>query len=315
MVRPFHIAAMTVLLVFVGGCGDTPPAPSIVHGAPPNASRDDAAEASRASTIAPPASASSIDNPDQRLHHALPDPAARDKVDDPQFGAVTIYAPASMSRGLLLFASGDGGWNLGVRDMAHEAAAAGFWVAGFDTPNWLRRLQGADARCSDAAGALRALGERILQRERLPQRTPLLLAGYSSGATVVYAALAQASRGEFDGGISLGFCPDLVIHKPFCPGANHLRDHRDPKPPHTPNFDRIDHLGAPWRVLQGLIDKVCAPRFAPYFAKPLDDARVWMLPLVGHGFGKPKHWLPQYQQALRSLPSPASSAAAPPARH
>ena len=167
-------------------------------------------------------------------------------------------------------------------------------------------LDEANAPFSNAAGELQALGARIVQREHLPADTPVILIGYSSGATVVYAALAQAKKGQFAGGLSLGFCPDLIIHKPFCPGANHLTAHRDPKPPHTPNFDRADHLGAPWRVLQGEVDQVCAPHFSPDFAKPLHDAKVWMLPHVGHGFGKPKNWLPQYHAALRSLP--ASSA-------
>jgi len=45
-----------------------------------------------------------------------------------------------------------------------------------------------------------------------------LLVGYSSGATLVYAALAAAPPEAFAGAISLGFCPDLEIHKPLCHG-------------------------------------------------------------------------------------------------
>ncbi|HJU08301.1 MAG TPA: AcvB/VirJ family lysyl-phosphatidylglycerol hydrolase [Rhodanobacteraceae bacterium] len=254
-----------------------------------------------------PAPAATVTQADARLQDAPLDVQARELIADPEFGEVTVYASAANPpRGLALFASGDGGWNLGVRDMAHQAAADGWWVAGFDTPKWLKHLDEANAPCSDAAGKLQALGARIVQREHLPADTPVILIGYSSGATVVYAALAQAKTDQFAGGLSLGFCPDLIIHKPFCPGANHLTAHRDPKPPHTPNFDRADHLGAPWRVLQGEIDQVCAPHFSPDFAKPLHDAKVWMLPHVGHGFGKPKNWMPQYRAALRSLPADAS---------
>ncbi len=260
-----------------------------------------------------PASTGAVTQADARLQNAPLDVQAREFVADPEFGEVTVYASASASpRGLALFASGDGGWNLGVRDMAHQAAADGWWVAGFDTPKWLKHLDEANAPCSDAAGKLQALGARITQREHLPENTPVILIGYSSGATVVYAALAQAKTNQFAGGLSLGFCPDLIIHKPFCPGVNHLTAHRDPKPPHTPNFDRADRLGAPWRVLQGEIDQVCAPHFSPDFAKPLRDAEVWMLPRVGHGFGKPKNWMSQYRAALRSLPAAAKSAGGSP---
>lgn len=240
---------------------------------------------------------------DPRLEHGRPDPTAHEVFVDPEFDRVTVYSPPGPARGLLLFASGDGGWNLGVRDMAREAAGTGLWVAGFDTPEWLKRLDAADAACSDVAGLLHALGLRVLAREKLPPQTPLLLGGYSSGATVVYAALVEAPPGMFAGGVSLGFCPDLIIHRKFCPGANGLTDHRDPKPPHTPNFDAAAAIGAPWRVLQGEIDQVCAPHFAIDFARPLPQAKTWMLPLVGHGFGKPRHWLPQYLEALRSLPA------------
>jgi hypothetical protein len=56
------------------------------------------------------------------------------------FGEVAIYRPKGDSRGLVLFASGDGGWNLGVTEMAHQAAALGYWVAGFSTPQYLKAL-------------------------------------------------------------------------------------------------------------------------------------------------------------------------------
>ena len=262
----------------------------------------------RAQTSPVSASTDAPAQADPRVKNAPLDAQVREFVADPEFGEVTVYAGASdPPRGLALFASGDGGWNLGVRDMAHQAAADGWWVAGFDTPKWLKHLDEADAPCSDSAAQLRALATRMLQREHLHADTPVILIGYSSGATVVYAALAQAKAHMFAGGVSLGFCPDLIIHKPFCPGANHLTAHRDPKPPHTPNFDRANGLNAPWRVLQGEVDQVCAPHFSPDFAKGLRDAKVWMLPHVGHGFGKPKNWMPQYRAALRSLPATASS--------
>lgn len=259
-----------------------------------------------------PTSAATVTQADARLAGDPLDVRTRELLADPEFGEVTVYASAvDPARGLALFASGDGGWNLGVRDMAHQAAANGWWIAGFDTPKWLKHLDEANAPCSDAAAKLQALGLAIVQREHLPSNTPVILIGYSSGATLVYAALAQAKQNVFAGGLSLGFCPDLTIHKPFCAGANHLTAHRDPKPPHTPNFDRADHLGAPWRVLQGEVDQVCTAHFSPDFAKPLRDAKAWMLPRVGHGFGKPKNWMPQYRAALRSLLAAASSASRP----
>jgi hypothetical protein len=47
-----------------------------------------------------------------------------------------------------------------------------------------------------------------------------VLVGYSSGATVVYAALVQSPPGTFAGALSLGFCPDQDFSgAALCPGA------------------------------------------------------------------------------------------------
>jgi type IV secretory pathway VirJ component len=45
------------------------------------------------------------------------------------------------------------------------------------------------------------------------------LVGYSSGATLVYATLAEAPDGLFKGALSLGFCPDLDLKKTVCKGS------------------------------------------------------------------------------------------------
>jgi hypothetical protein len=228
------------------------------------------------------------------------DPQAERWIDIAGFGAVAIYRPKVASRGLALFASGDGGWNLGVTDMAHAAAAKGYWVAGFSTPLFLKALDAGDAPCSDADGLLAKLGADLVRVLGLPPRTQPVLLGYSSGATLVYAALAADRGRRFGGGISLGFCPDLIIHKPFCPGAGGVTAHWQVHPP-TWVFDKRETVDARWRILQGEADQVCDPRFAGEFAAGQRDARAILLPKVGHGFGVPRNWMPQYLQALDDL--------------
>ncbi|NCT66881.1 MAG: hypothetical protein GXC76_04450 [Rhodanobacteraceae bacterium] len=214
------------------------------------------------------------------------------------FGEVALYAPRGVPRGLVLFASGDGGWHLGVTDMAHEAAARGYWVAGFSTPAFLKALDAGAADCSDADGALARLGDELVRRLGLPPATRPLLVGYSSGATVVYAALAADAGARFDGGISLGFCPDLLVRKPFCPGRGGLTQQKQKTPPFGVVFDKRETVAARWRILQGEADQVCDPVFAPAFAADQADAQAILLPKVGHGFGVPRNWLPQYRQSL-----------------
>ena len=90
------------------------------------------------------------------------DPKAARIVTVPRLGEVTIYAPPGEPRGLALFASGDGGWNLGVWDMAQTAANLGYVVAGFSTPAFLKAMETDDeAQCSDAASFFDRIAETV----------------------------------------------------------------------------------------------------------------------------------------------------------
>lgn len=244
--------------------------------------------------------------------HARPDRPPKPKAPPPRdaqvdqwlhvaaFGEVALYKPKDAARGLALFASGDGGWNLGVTDMAHQAAAAGYWVAGFSTPLLLRNLDAADAQCSDTGGLLAKLGDDLVRRLGLPLGTRPVLIGYSSGATLVYTTLAADAGQRFGGGISLGFCPDLLIKKPFCPGTGGITMHWQQRPP-TWVFDKRETVAVPWIVLQGESDQVCDPKFAGEFAAGQRYAKAVMLPKVGHGFGEPRNWMPQYARSVKEL--------------
>ena len=84
------------------------------------------------------------------------------------------------------------------------------------------------------------------------------LVGYSSGATLAYAALVQAPANTFRGAISLGFCPDLEVRRPFCKGHGLVsQPTRDGK---GVLFAPAAELAAPWIALQGDVDKVCDPK-------------------------------------------------------
>lgn len=221
-------------------------------------------------------------------------------LDVASFGEIALYKPQGPARGLALFASGDGGWNRGVTDMAHQAAAQGLWVAGFSTPRFLKALDAGSAPCSDADGALARLAADLARSVSLPPGQKPFIIGYSSGATVAYTTLAADAGERFAGGISLGFCPDLLIHKAFCPAKGGLTMHWQAKPA-TWVFDRRTTVEVPWIILQGEQDQVCDPKFAPEFADGQKAARAVMLPKVGHGFGAPRNWMPQYVDSLKAL--------------
>ena len=242
------------------------------------------------------------------------DPKATRVLNLAGLGEVTVYAPKGEARGLALFASGDGNWNLGVWDMAQTAADVGYWVAGFSTPGFLKSLENGDGECSDASGLLDHIGSRVKTEFKLPDDWRPVLIGYSSGATIMYAALAQAGDTRFGGAMTLGFCPDLIIHKPFCEGAGLTAD-KQTKPPYGIVFNTVPAVKAPWIVLQGDIDQVCNPPATEAFVGQVKGGRVVMLPKVGHGYSVPRNWMPQYRQGLIDLLDTAQPSRVADVRH
>ena len=255
------------------------------------------------------AATAAVDAPRKAALARFPAPKPKPPAHDPKatrvleidgLGEVTVYAAKGEEKGIALFASGDGNWNLGVWDMAQAAAELGYWVAGFSTPGFLKSLESGDGECSDAAGLLDHIAERIKTQFKLPATWRPVLIGYSSGATIMYAALAQAGDARFGGAMTLGFCPDLVIHKPFCAGAGLTAD-KQTRPPYGIVFNTVPVVKAPWIVLQGDIDQVCNPPATEAFVRQVKGGRVVMLPKVGHGYSVPRNWMPQYRQGLLDL--------------
>ena len=229
------------------------------------------------------------------------DPKATRIIEYPGIGEVTIYAPQGEPRGFALFLSGDGGWNLGVWDMAQTAAELGYWVAGFSTPAYLKTLEASTGECSDAAGLLERIADVVRTQMRIPASFRPVLIGYSSGATIGYAALAEAGDTRFGGAMTLGFCPDLIIHRAWCEGAGGLTATKMPHAPFWPIFNTVPRVPAPWIVLQGEIDQVCNPPATVAFVEKVKNGKVVSLPKVGHGFGVPRNWMPQYRAGLIEL--------------
>jgi type IV secretory pathway VirJ component len=228
-----------------------------------------------------------------------------------RFGRVALYREREHPSHVVLFVSGDGGWNLGVVDMARALASQDALVIGIDITHYLRELGRAKEECHYPAADFEALSQFVQHRLGFPRYTTPLLVGYSSGASLVYAALAQAPSNTFRGAISLGFCPDLALSGALCRGSG-------PGSEAAPGGHGLRLLPAPrlerpWVVLQGTQDQVCAPAGVQSFAKRVGAARVVSLPRVGHGFSVQKNWMPQLRDAFAGLAgeTPPGAAAGP----
>jgi type IV secretory pathway VirJ component len=224
---------------------------------------------------------------------------AADTLTFGRFGTLTLYRKTPQPQHVVLFVSGDGGWNLGVIDMARALSELDALVVGIDIRQYLKAAAAAHDRCTSAAVDFEALSQFVQKKLDRPEYTPPVLVGYSSGATLVYATLVQAPPSTFAGAISLGFCPDLPLTKPFCAGHG-LTFEPGPKGKGY-NFLPATNLENPFVALQGTIDETCLPDATAAYVKKVKNGEIVMLPKVGHGFSIQPRWMPQFKEAFARL--------------
>src|SRR5512135_1024416 len=147
-------------------------------------------------------------------------------LDYPGLGKVTIEQPRGTPQHVVIFLFGDG----------------------VDVTQMGRQARDSHATCVGAAGMLEGLSHYVQQKYGMQHYEKPVLVGYSSGATLAYATLAQAPPGTFKGAVSLGFCPDLEWSKPLCRGEG-LEHEAAPKSGFI--YRPAPHLQDPWIALQG----------------------------------------------------------------
>jgi type IV secretory pathway VirJ component len=215
------------------------------------------------------------------------------------FEKVHIYRNSPQPKHVVLFISGDGGWNLGVVDMAKALADLDALVVGVDITTYLKQLGADSATCSYPAADFEGLSQFLQKRYGYPDYVEPVLVGYSSGATLVYTTLVQSPPNTFRGGISLGFCPDLPLTHPLCRGSG-LKYKRGPG---NKGFEFLptSNLHTPWVALQGNIDQVCDATATARFVAQTSGASLVKLPKVGHGFSVQRNWMPQFKDSFSQL--------------
>jgi len=228
-----------------------------------------------------------------------------------RFGEVSMYRGHTEPRDVVLFLSGDGGWNLGVISMAQQLTDHGAAVAGIDIRHYLAQLEKSSDKCVSPAVDLENLSHYLQSKLALRRYLQPTLVGYSSGATLVYATLAEAPDGLFKGALSIGFCPDLDLKKPVCKGSGiDATPRRDTKGVlKGVDFLPAKQLSGRWISLQGEMDQVCPAPATQKFIAAVPGGEIVMLPKVGHGYSVEKNWVPQYEAAYeRITAAPARSA-------
>ena len=215
--------------------------------------------------------------------------------------AAAVYRPKGDPQALVVFLSGDGGWTSGVIEMAQQLAGQGAAVVGVDTPALLKSLDAAaHDGCGDLSGALADFAQKERADLHVAAGAPLVLAGYSSGATAIYVAQATMPAATASGSLALGFCPDLDTRRPFCTAGGTAKMTAD-KTKQGYVYSKAEPSLEGFIALQGLKDQVCDPAATIAFVGGIPGARVVQLPKVGHGFSVEKNWVPQFLAAYQDI--------------
>lgn len=237
------------------------------------------------------------------------EPPATTQIQAAPFGIVILYKPAQAEPdSVALFVSGKRGWNPGMADMARALATKGALVVGVDARRYLKTMARSTTACQPLAIEFELLSHQIQKQLGLKEYHVPLLVGYSSGATIVYATLAQAPTGTFSGAISMGFCPQQEFAGATLCATRQLRYTRDKKGALL--FEPARHLEHPWITLQGQEDAICPADVVDHFVAQTGGAALVRLPRVGHAFSVERDWLPQLLAAYQSIASRPEAAAA-----
>lgn len=226
-------------------------------------------------------------------------PASAETLSHGRFQHLQIYRPGGSVKHVVLFLSGDGGWNRRLASLAGPLLKDGALVVGIDVPELFAALEADGAGCVFPDGDLENLSHFVQAYYKLPTYFTPLLVGYSSGATLAYAMLAQAPPGIFAGAVSLSFCADLDLRKPLCVGESlHFSARKDGE---GVRLIPASRLHAPWVALHGTTDSVCPASEARDFVAQTHPARFVDLPDMGHAYGNSSQWLAQYRAAYTSI--------------
>jgi len=209
-----------------------------------------------------------------------------------------VYRPAGPPKSVALYLSGEHGWDARAQQAALALGRDGALVVGIDYRQFAKNLAADGAGCVFPDGDLENLSHFIQAYYRLPTYLKPVLVGDSAAASFAYATAAQAPATIFGGIISLGFCPQLSLHKPLCAGSGLNVESRRGRPGR--DLLPAKALGAYWVALQGDKNPHCGPPVAQSFLPSPASGEVVTLPGIGTA-GAVTTWLPAFEAAFARL--------------
>jgi type IV secretory pathway VirJ component len=229
-----------------------------------------------------------------------------DTLSHGRFENLAIYRPSGEVQRVVLFLSGEQGWNEQLSRSAQLLASQGALVAGIDTRALFANLERDGAECVYPDGDLENLSHFLQAYYRLPSYEPSVLVGYGAGGTLSYAMLAQAPAETFAGGVSIDFCPELRLRKRLCE-TNSLHTVPIGKD-RSRNLLVRDKLEVPWIVFQSSTQRACRPAVTQRFVNEAPGTEIQPVSLDP----KSGNWEAALSVAVQRLDPPPKKRAAPP---
>ncbi len=210
-------------------------------------------------------------------------------------GAVHVFAPTGTPRGVAVVLSGDGGWKPWEASgrMVEALAQRGVLALGLDVnPTMVRMAKGKAPY--DLAGEMKAVAADGARRYHA--EGPVYFGGYSAGATLAYAAAAQARSGDVAGLVTAGFCPDQNTVNPVGDAEGRSMGFRMKYVPGWV-YRPVD-LKVPWGLVEGGKEHGCAGGAVEAFVARTPSARLFVANGVRHSFMPPAAWKGELDAAL-----------------
>jgi type IV secretory pathway VirJ component len=212
---------------------------------------------------------------------------------------VIVYRPSDVPNSFVIFLAGEEGRTPILIELVQELTLRGALVATVDTTGFVSTLEKVRGDCRYSAGDLDNLSHFVQAYYRLPTYFRPLLAGYSSGASLSYAALAQADDTTFAGALAIAFRPELQMAAPLCPSrALTVRMRPDEA---VMDFQPTGASLPPVEIIEGDRDSPAEAERARSFVRQLPTAHVVAVPGEGNSLTMSEAWTSQFLDSFSSL--------------
>jgi type IV secretory pathway VirJ component len=224
-----------------------------------------------------------------------------------RFGTLHLERRTPHPANIVLFFSGEAGWDATAAQMARVFAQRDFLAVGIDTRHYLGRLA-EQQQCAYTAGSLENLSKVVQKRLGFPSYLHPVVAGYAGGSALAYGALAQAPAKTFRGGLGVAFCGDLPGDQPLCPGHGLAL-----RPGTRSRFQLLPAQGLeqPFLALQAASGGHCPGAAAAELTRAAPEGEVVTIAGGGQVFAQPRLWQPGLRQAIDRLLAPRHRTARP----